>query len=91
MSVSARDIPRWPNSEFGHLRKRKAKKFEGSSRFWRGRIVAVLRETHRPVPIPVLQRMLSMYGEVPEEFAALLATLVRDGVIRSVTAGYRLA
>ncbi|MDO8599536.1 MAG: hypothetical protein Q7S02_05495 [bacterium] len=81
--LRARDIPNRP--------KRKTEPFHNSDRFWRGRIVAVFRASHRAMPAAVLRNMLVQYGDIPSALDALLVALARDGVIRRTTAGYRLA
>lgn len=80
--LRARDVPNRPV--------RRTAQFTGSSRFWRGRIVAVLRGARKPMPAAVLRTALMEYGEVPETVDTLLTALVRDRVIRAGDGAYRL-
>lgn len=71
--------------------KRKSVPFRGSNRFWRGRIVAMLRDTRRAMPEPVLRQALMQFGDPPPELGALLIPLVREGMIRQEGDRYGLA
>lgn len=65
--------------------------FKDSARFWRGRIVAVLRETSRSVTIRQLRSTLQRNGGPPHRLAPLIAALERDGVIVHRGSSYALA
>ncbi|MBI4433802.1 hypothetical protein HY632_03445 [Candidatus Uhrbacteria bacterium] len=65
--------------------------FKNSSRYWRGRIVDVLRDHHRPLPPAVLRERLGVFGECTEDIDALLASLIRDGIVALRGSGVRLA
>lgn len=88
--LTARSLPKWPTPGVGHPRRR-TEKFEGSTRFWRGRIVAVLRETSQPVTIHQLRRALRRHGAPPRTLAPLLRALAADGVIMLRGRSYALA
>ena len=87
--LTARTISKWPRPGGGH--RRSVAKFEGSSRFWRGRIVAVLRDEPRGVSVTALRRKLLQFGEPPKSHAPLLSALMRDGVIARSGGRYALA
>ncbi|MBI4143218.1 A/G-specific adenine glycosylase [Candidatus Uhrbacteria bacterium] len=85
---------RHPNVQSRALDKRRRvqpERFAGSSRFWRGRIVAVLRELRGALPLAVLRKRLMAFGDPPDDLERLVNALVRDGVIRASLRGYRLA
>ncbi|MDP3770720.1 MAG: A/G-specific adenine glycosylase [bacterium] len=65
--------------------------FKNSARFWRGRIVAVLRDASRPLTIVRLHRALASHGDVPRVLHPLLTALQRDGVIVRRRQCYALA
>lgn len=91
LAFRARDISKCPKSDLGHLgRERRVEKFEGSARFWRGRIVAVLRDARTPLSFRRLRRELQRYGD-PPVLRPLVGALVRDGVIRAVGGRHQLA
>ncbi|MBI2483416.1 hypothetical protein HYV74_04560 [Candidatus Uhrbacteria bacterium] len=71
--------------------KRVVAPFKNSTRYWRGRIVAVLREHRRPLPPAVVRQRLRVLGECTEDVDALLVALVRDGVLAQHDAGFSLA
>lgn len=86
--LTARDLPNWPTPGVGHSRK--AERFEGSSRFWRGRIVAVLRDTPRLLSVSDLRSRLAAFGVPPSTLHVLMGALIRDGVVTAVRHRYRL-
>ena len=71
--------------------RRRVAPFKNSSRFWRGRIVAALRETKKPLTRAQLLVRLTEHGDPPDALETLLAALERDRVVRIVRAAYRLA
>lgn len=85
---TARKIHKWPTPGVGHSPK--AERFEGSSRFWRGRIVAVLRDAQRLLSVSDLRSRLAAFGVPPSTLHPLMAALIRDGVVIAVRYRYRL-
>jgi A/G-specific adenine glycosylase len=90
--LTAREVQKWPTPGVGHHaeRQKKAERFEGSSRFWRGRIVAVLRSSPRVLTIPALRSHLTAFGAPPDNLRSLLSALTRDGIVSAIGARYRL-
>lgn len=86
--LTARKIHKWPTPGVGHSRK--AERFEGSSRFWRGRIVAVLRDTLRLLSVSDLRSRLAAFGVPPSNLHVLMGALIRDGIVTAVRHRYRL-
>ncbi len=69
---------------------RRTERFEGSSRFWRGRIVAVLRSSRRAFTVKELRSRLTTFGEPPSNLRVLSNALVHDGVVTMTNGRYRL-
>ncbi|MBI4449977.1 hypothetical protein HY634_02880 [Candidatus Uhrbacteria bacterium] len=65
--------------------------FVDSTRFWRGRIVAVLRDATKSLTIAQLRRALQSHGDPPRTLTPLLRALTNDGVIARRGRSYRLA
>lgn len=80
---TARNVhEQYPPSQVRYVgQKPTTESFEGSRRFWRGRIVAVLRGAARGRTLAELRCALRAYGVLPRALMPLLRALERDEVI----------